>query len=543
MPQRPTQVINLQTNESPLFQAIQGLIVGMNNFRQMQEEQRRREREDQAMADAQLQREMTLANLQQQSAAATDIENATQTDPSTRPAKVGVPPLLAKPTEPPPFEVPGLNAPPVEDQLKPGSFPERDVFVTTKSGKKIPLRPAGIKPPPLKYKQEVEAEKYEGLGKAAEAAGGIRVTPEVLESIPEVFRGLFPVGKVVDKSQIIQLMKPPRTGTWHPVFGPNNELKEWQNPETQETVPVAAGAYGSGGSKGSPEDVFPGLTGEVLAEALKKENAQDYANVKSMLDGTVDPTGVASMRKGRREYLFGLASRIDSDFTPALAKARYKTRSDFQSGGSAALKRSINTAIRHLGTLDDKINALDPFSQGSMFPRILNAIRNPALEATGDPRITGVRDAALAVATEMAAALKGGVGRASPTEDEIKEQLSIFSNNSSKEQWRSSIKTKAELLSGRLGALGTQWKNAFANEPPPYPLVDKESQKIAKQHGFYDQLGIAAGEFLGESEQPEVPTSVPQTAQPAVPKIGEVVRGYRFKGGNPAVQTSWEKVQ
>lgn len=39
------------------------------------------------------------------------------------------------------------------------------------------------------------------------------------------------------------------------------------------------------------------------------------------------------------------------------------------------------------------------------------------------------------------------------------------------------------------------------------------------------------------------PPAQPQGAAPEVPEIGEVRRGYRYKGGNPAAQDSWEKVQ
>jgi hypothetical protein len=35
----------------------------------------------------------------------------------------------------------------------------------------------------------------------------------------------------------------------------------------------------------------------------------------------------------------------------------------------------------------------------------------------------------------------------------------------------------------------------------------------------------------------------PKTAAPAPPKIGEIVLGHRYKGGDPAKQESWEKVQ
>jgi hypothetical protein len=45
---------------------------------------------------------------------------------------------------------------------------------------------------------------------------------------------------------------------------------------------------------------------------------------------------------------------------------------------------------------------------------------------------------------------------------------------------------------------------------------------------------------MPKSAQQQTPTQQP-SAQPTI-KPGQVMQGYRFKGGNPADQANWEKV-
>lgn len=58
-------------------------------------------------------------------------------------------------------------------------------------------------------------------------------------------------------------------------------------------------------------------------------------------------------------------------------------------------------------------------------------------------------------------------------------------------------------------------------------------QSLAAVRDHYDNWKKT---LTGGQEQP------PQQPQSGAPKVGEVRKGYRFKGGNPASQSSWEKV-
>lgn len=71
------------------------------------------------------------------------------------------------------------------------------------------------------------------------------------------------------------------------------------------------------------------------------------------------------------------------------------------------------------------------------------------------------------------------------------------------------------------------YTNAYADQ------ADR-SRSVAKSYGLNEDRVAAAP----RRAQPRG-----QGGKPAAPRVGEVRRGYRFKGGNPASPQSWEKVQ
>ncbi|MDX9742058.1 MAG: hypothetical protein RBT81_12925 [Gammaproteobacteria bacterium] len=78
------------------------------------------------------------------------------------------------------------------------------------------------------------------------------------------------------------------------------------------------------------------------------------------------------------------------------------------------------------------------------------------------------------------------------------------------------------------------------------PERDLRNEFITRKVPVYDDKGFMQGE---QEEIVHLPTYLQQQqsgpagpAAPAAPRRGEVRNGYRFKGGNPADQASWEKV-
>ena len=78
-------------------------------------------------------------------------------------------------------------------------------------------------------------------------------------------------------------------------------------------------------------------------------------------------------------------------------------------------------------------------------------------------------------------------------------------------------------------------RGAFGQIPVGKNVPPSHVDDIRKQYGDFTPAG---GGTAGRSE-----TSQPAPQAPAVPEVGAVQQGYRFKGGNPASPSSWEKVQ
>jgi hypothetical protein len=84
-------------------------------------------------------------------------------------------------------------------------------------------------------------------------------------------------------------------------------------------------------------------------------------------------------------------------------------------------------------------------------------------------------------------------------------------------------------------ALEESTRKAFGQIPVGKNVPPSQVEDIRKQYGDFTPAG---GGTAGRSE-----TSQPAPQAPAVPEVGAVQQGYRFKGGNPASPSSWEKVQ
>lgn len=246
------------------------------------------------------------------------------------------------------------------------------------------------------------------------------------------------------------------------------------------------------------DTIHPDLSGPELLDAITKENPGTGALLAGIVDGSIDPAKSASIRGNRRELLTSLAKRVDGSYDATIQPTRGKMRTDYATGDVSKNVRSINTAINHLGTLKDAVETLDP----SSYPW-LNKPINWFYDKTGSSKVTAVKTAMLATATEMAAALKGG--RAAPSQTEIDEQLRVLDQTGSPEQWNKIIQQRGELLSARLNAARQGWIDTFGEEPKK-PLIRTDTRKTMRRLGMEHLLEeTGSADVPGEGGGHEAP--------------------------------------
>jgi hypothetical protein len=245
--------------------------------------------------------------------------------------------------------------------------------------------------------------------------------------------------------------------------------------------------------------------------------------IKDMIKGignyTLDPTKIASIRGNAREMLISAVQQAYPDFDMTNYGVRQQTRKAFTTGPQGQTITANRTAIHHLGQLWDDVNAL---GNGNWTP--LNAIRNEAKTLTGNPAVTNVNTDMQAVATEVAKALRGA---GAMSEGEISDWQKNFSPNASPAQMQQAIQRAIRLLGARNEMLSQAYQSGMGKQMPTF-LNDEDVAVLNK-------MGVSPADF-----DPNYVKDSNGGVSGGGPKPGDVEDGFRFKGGDPSVQSNWE---
>lgn len=237
------------------------------------------------------------------------------------------------------------------------------------------------------------------------------------------------------------------------------------------------------------------------------------------------PMPVSSTRNPQNLAVINLVDKIsevtgkpyDQAQYPAYAAAIKKLAESKVPPDIGKTEQSIAKVNEHLGTLQ---NAMTELNSGEL--RIANQAAQKLAKAWGRPEIVNAQTAVGAVSQEFHRVYvpTGGV------EDERAEAASNIDPSSSPEQIKGAIATMKELMAGQAKAI--------------YMI----SQTI-QQGGDVAALNVPAAYITKISQLG--PKAVSEEAQGGEssggPSIGTVQDGYKFKGGNPADQSSWEKAE
>jgi hypothetical protein len=266
--------------------------------------------------------------------------------------------------------------------------------------------------------------------------------------------------------------------------------------------------------------------------------------IKNIADYKLNPQSLGY--KDRTAYL-----NLVTQYDPSYDMTRFRTindaRKNFSGTGVEARNFSSNDmAIKHIGSALDNIEAVGNYTYA---PGVLNPIRG-AIKRETDPQYQAARKNLEvdidAVANELMRSFRGS---GSASEKEATEWRSKFPINGSPVEQRAAMAEAARLLASRVTASGNRFNDAMgpSNVRDPYSWLSPEGQDVIR---FATQMDpqkpipkdwrlLSPGGHMtdGQSPAPQNPSA------PKPPVVGEVRKGYRFKGGDWKKRDNWERVQ
>jgi hypothetical protein len=271
----------------------------------------------------------------------------------------------------------------------------------------------------------------------------------------------------------------------------------------QENVDVRKGNAGGGGAPSAPApDITPNAQGELpppkaiggFSSQAIQALADDYA--------TRGPTALAgfgykNLPPAARAEIVNYAAAKNNQTGGNFASNKIQYAADTAgarvNAQQAAKTDAAANALTSTGGIGDQFQkAIDDLGRTGL--PIANQAQMQALRLTNDPRVSTYDTAVNGVVSEAAQIL----GRGTITVNSMEEARKVV------EGWHTSAQARAGLAQLKREASTT---------------VKASSEEVAKSAG----------------------TAKGQPGINGAPKVGTVEGGYRFKGGDPAQQSSWEK--
>ena len=221
------------------------------------------------------------------------------------------------------------------------------------------------------------------------------------------------------------------------------------------------------------------LTG---SDYLQQLPAQTQAQVRALSEGRMSFPSGAALRSPYWQEMLQHVAHFDPEFDAINYNSRAATRRDFVAGKSAQNIRALNTAIGHLGQLNNQIggtasHAFTPY----------NALSNAVADTFGAPGPSVFSQTAGALASELTQVFRGSGG----AEADIKRELEHLSPNASEEQKKATIRNVAGLLKSRLDSLSDQYHQGMGTASQPLQLLNPHAKEA---YGVLSGLGAGGGD-------------------------------------------------
>lgn len=321
------------------------------------------------------------------------------------------------------------------------------------------------------------------------------------------------VSGLIEKTQ-------PKVGADGTIYDPQTGVV--RNIYTGQTYVTRPGA----GSPLADSDIPTGqdglpLSGEAYLQTIKDPVLR--AQIKQVAEGNAPlPTGRQASSGPGLALIRGVAQYDPNGYSNIVNGARVALSKSFTSGEESNQIKAINTLTNHLVGLQKSAAALNN-SDFDTYNNVANWIKSKS----GSPEVNTFNINKQAVVEELGRVLKGTV-----TEGEVNRWNALMNDAQSPSQLQDAINKALELMQGRLSEIGNKWEQGF-NKPGAKDNGRAFLSKQARENLEYIEKNPLAG------SRPAATAAQPS----AMPKAGDVVKGWKFKGGNPADKNNWEKAE
>lgn len=204
-------------------------------------------------------------------------------------------------------------------------------------------------------------------------------------------------------------------------------------------------------------------------------NDAQKSRVQAIIDGR-EQYPSASSRAADAATIREAVHTQDPTFDAVNFKARQETRTKFTKGKGADNLTAFNTAIGHLGSLENSVDKLN----NSGFPAWNKYVANPVAEQFDPKYQSGLKDfqtARTAVADELTRAFRGSGGN---VHDIIQWENAINAADSPA-ALKSAIRSAAELLNSRIAAVGDEYNRGMGTTKDPLELLNPKAAESFKR--------------------------------------------------------------
>lgn len=320
--------------------------------------------------------------------------------------------------------------------------------------------------------------------------------------------------------------------TPHPGIGPDGKPGFMQLDENGKVpagwrpMPPASGGAGHGGGGVTPSGSSDDIALAFIQGRRKTPTGRELA----------DPETKAGWLK---------ALQMDPTLNDLTIKLRQNAQKEADTGKIGTSNNAIKTVLGHTGHLVDAYIESPDLGAGKGVNWLVGKAKE--LGPGGNPGLQMVYDLVEAIGPEMSKAYIPGQG----TEGERhawKERINPFRPDPER---KASLNTFGEMLITKLNANEAQYRKAFKGlsdsvVPPPIQLDEDSYNALKKIEAYSGKQIKGAAKWMQRYEQggdaaPTAPAVASQPAATAKPKLGAVVDGYVFLGGDPASPKSWKK--